>query len=93
MKKTRSQKSHGIVPLSTIPEFPSNLLPDSSDDVGFEEKSIDQVLAWKSGNKVPSLPCGFPCPLQPTYSALQRTNAEDWKHSQIRNCTATVMCL
>ncbi len=30
----------------------------------FKEKSMDQVLTWKLGHKVPLMPHGHPCPQQ-----------------------------
>jgi hypothetical protein len=44
-----------------IPGFPYNLLPVSCGDIGFK-KSLAQVLAWKSGLKVPLLLIGPSCP-------------------------------
>jgi hypothetical protein len=47
-----------------IPGFPYNPLPVSCGDIGFLKKSRGQLLAWKSGLKVPLLPLGPSCPLQ-----------------------------
>ncbi len=51
--------------LLTMPGFQYNLLPVSWGDTGFNEKSLDQVLAWQLGHNLPLLPLGPSCPLQP----------------------------
>jgi hypothetical protein len=94
MKITRSRKSHGTVPLSLLY---LNFLPTSflffkwcllwrikhRSSIGLEIRQQSAFTALR----VPLPTATY------KYSALQRTNAENWKHSQIRNCTATVMCL
>jgi hypothetical protein len=48
--------------------IPYNILPISCGDIGFLKRNLGQVLAGKSGLKVPLLPLGPSCPLQ-NYSA------------------------
>jgi len=48
-----------------LPGLPYNLLYVSFGDIGSQEIGINEVLAWKAGHKVPLLPCGPSCPVQP----------------------------
>jgi hypothetical protein len=61
-RRVKTSLTHHCLEL-TMSGYPYNLLPVSCGDTSFK-KSLGQVLAWKSGLKVPLLPIGPSCPLQ-----------------------------